>query len=614
MQKENTDKKQREKFLEELVESVTNEFEARRKERLQLERQWELNLNFLSGNQYVSVDGRGELFEENREYFWQHREVFNHISTIIDSRLAKFSKINPVLTVRPKTDSDSDAIDAEVSEKLLSFVRDKCDLHNVIRQATAWSETCGTAFYKTVWQNSGGVKIGEVDGKSVHEGSVSVIAVSPFEIYPENLYTELISDQADIIHAKAVSVDEVKRLYGVDVQGEEIGVYGVGKEKNFLKSAEKSVRKNSVIVIEKYEKPTPEYPEGRLITVAGGKLLYYGVLPYKNGIDQTRDYPFIKQESFKNIGMFFGKSIIEKLIPIQRAYNAVKNRKHEFLNRLTAGVMTVEDGSLDVDDLAEEGLSPGKVLVYRQGAKAPEIMPEPTLPSEFSDEENKLLDEFVTISGTSDLNSSSENAGVTSGTALEILIEQDNERLSFQAENIRKCFVEIAKQILRLFSQHSSSVRRIISNAKNKTEISYIKVPSIPSDDVVIDSENELGQTKAQRRDAILRLYESGLLANSEGEISNYVKEKILSLLGYSDLDSRKGISRLHEEKAQSENEEIRNKGKEIEIIDDDAIHEFEHTRYILSEYNSLTNEEKERLFSHVESHRERAKQIKNKN
>ena len=47
MQKENTDKKQREKFLEELVESVTNEFEARRKERLQLERQWELNLNFL---------------------------------------------------------------------------------------------------------------------------------------------------------------------------------------------------------------------------------------------------------------------------------------------------------------------------------------------------------------------------------------------------------------------------------------------------------------------------------------------------------------------------------------------------------------------------------------
>ena len=53
-----------------------------------------------------------------------------------------------------------------------------------------------------------------------------------------------------------------------------------------------------VFVIEKYEKPTPEYPNGRLITVAGGKLLYYGELPYKNGVNGDRAYPFVKQESF----------------------------------------------------------------------------------------------------------------------------------------------------------------------------------------------------------------------------------------------------------------------------------------------------------------------------
>ena len=84
------------------------------------------------------------------------------------------------------------------------------------------------------------------------------------------------------------------------------------------------------------------------------------------------------------------------------------------------GVMTVEDGAVDTDDLSEEGLSPGKVLVYRQGFKAPEMMSENQLPPDFKDEEEKLLNEFVIISGVSDVASSKENATVTSGTALEI--------------------------------------------------------------------------------------------------------------------------------------------------------------------------------------------------
>ena len=43
--------------------------------------------------------------------------------------------------------------------------------------------------------------------------------------------------------------------------------------------------------------------------------------------------------------------------------------------------------------------------------------------------------------------------------------------------------------------------------------------------------------------------------------------------------------------------------------IDDDRIHIDEHIRYILSEYDELTAEEKQRLFAHVKSHKERIKQ-----
>jgi hypothetical protein len=54
-------------------------------------------------------------------------------------------------------------------------------------------------------------------------------------------------------------------------------------------------------------------------------------------------------------------------------YNDVINQYNTKLNLYTNGFMLVEDGSVDVDDLSEEGLAPGKILVYRQGSNAPSI-------------------------------------------------------------------------------------------------------------------------------------------------------------------------------------------------------------------------------------------------
>lgn len=98
-------------------------------------------------------------------------------------------------------------------------------------------------------------------------------------------------------------------------------------------------------------------------------------------------------------------SVVERIIPLQRAYNAVKNRKHEFLNRVSVGVMTVEDGSVDTDALAEEGLPPGKVIVYRQGSEPPRMLNAQSVPVDFTYEEERLSSEFITISGVSEISS-----------------------------------------------------------------------------------------------------------------------------------------------------------------------------------------------------------------
>ncbi len=611
-QKKVSDEK-REKFYEELVKETVLDFSERQKERLKLERQWELNMNFLSGNQYVHLNGRGEIVDSDRTFVWQNREVFNHIAPIMETRLAKFTNVSPVISVRPKSDDDKDVSGAGVAEKLISALFERSDVKNAIEKVTMWSETCGTGFYKVIWNNDAGEVVGQVDGNKVHEGDVEVVSVSPFEVFPDKLYVEELNDCKSIIHARALTVKEVYDKYGVKLNGEDVDIYNLTKSNsNILGEDGKTVLKDAVTVIEKYEKPSKDFPYGRLITVAGDKLLYYGELPYFNGEDRQRTYPFVKQISQRVAGSFFGVSIIERLIPVQRAFNAVKNRKHEFLNRLSMGIMTVEDGSIDTDDLQEEGLSPGKVLVYRQGCNPPEMMSEISMPSDFSDEENKLTSEFVTISGVADVSSSANNAKLSSGTALEILVEQDNARLVVTAEVIRKCYLEVARQAIRLYSQYLVGVRAVKTFGENaKIQIFYADKSSVTSDDVYLENENELLYSNLQKKDMIFKLYESGLIADENGKIRESVKEKILSILGYKDLDYKKGVSRLHEEKAQNENDKIRKIGLSTEEIDDDAIHVDEHTRYILSEYDELTDEEKERLFSHLKEHKEKINQAK---
>ena len=599
--------KEREKFVEEIVDFVQSEFERRRKERYLLERQWELNLNYLSGSQYLRFDSRGEITDQNKAYSWQNREVYNHIAPIIESRLAKFSKVSPVLGVHPVSGDEDDVKNAALAEKLIEEGFKHADMETVCRRVTSWSEACGTAFYKVVWNNDGGKIVGDLDGESIFEGEVKIVPVSPFEIFPDSIFTENTEDCKSIIHARAMTVAEIFEKYNKSVPGEDIGVYDL-TAKSSLKISKKEVKTclpDANVVIEYYEKPGIDYPRGRLITVCDSELLYYGDLPYENGDNKSRTFPFVKQVCNILSGNFFGISVIDRLIPVQRAYNAVKNRKHEFLNRLSTGIMTVEDGSVDVDDLSTDGLSPGKVLVYRQGSTPPAMMPNGTLPEDFRDEEEKLMNEFVAISGVSDVSSSKQNSNLSSGSALEILVSQDNERMILTSENIRRCYVKVAKHILKLYAQFISGVKAInYQDSFNKTKICYADKNTAKSDDVYLQSENELLYSEKQKKELILKIYENGILTDEKGKITPRTKEKVLSLLGYKELDSGRGVYSLHEEKAQSENEKLLKTEIEPDLFDDHEIHISEHTRYVLTEYEDMTNEQRQRMARHINAHK----------
>lgn len=601
------------KNTKELIEEIKKDYESRKEARVNVERNWLLNINFLVGNQYSNIMPNGQIETRTKDFYWQEREVYNHIAPIIETRLSKFANLKGNVTVRPASKEDEDINAAKFSTSLIKSVEDSNNMSSLVNESTFWSEVCGTAFYKIAWAENKGRVIGEKEGRQYFEGDVEISVCSPYEIYPDNLACSTIDECASIIYAKAFPIETIENVWGVKVNGREIstinmdsvdggGGFGyVAKSKKLF--ADK--KKNHELVIERYTLPNNQYEKGRLEIIAGDKLLYEGDLPYKNGQNGERHYPFVRQTCLVQPASFFGQSVIDRLIPVQRAYNSVKNQKHEFLNRISMGVLMVEDGSIDLDAIEEEGLAPGKVIVYRQGSNTPVMMNMGSVPNDFKDEEDRLLNEFVTISGVSDFLTSSTISENISGVALGLIIEQENNRLSITSESIRNAIKETGKHILRLYKQFANSERLIrITGEDGGIEQAAFENSLITSDDLVFDIDNELTDTLSSRKTIVSELFQMGLLNDENGKIKDSSRIKILEMMGLGNWESSLDTEELHMNRAKKENGECEKRQVEAADYDNHEIHITAHTAYLVSEGECLTLKHKENLKKHLKMHR----------
>ena len=603
-----------------LAEEILMDFEARRERRRRLENGWILNMNFFSGNQYCDVSPLGGVEEEEKQFYWQSRRVFNHIAPAVETRLAKLTKLRPELKARAFSDEDGDLRAAKLASGILAYVKERTGLNDVIARATLWAEICGSAFYKVAWDADGGRQVGvDEKGAPVYEGEVCVTAVSPFEIYPDELSAEDLESVNSLIHAKSVPVSYISERFGVLVTGEEqtderSAVYSEPRASAqgvaaFGKTT--TEKEDQTVLIERYTRACQAYPNGRLEIAAGGELLYEGDLPYINEEKGVRGLPFVKQDCLRLPAAFFGGSVVDRLIPVQRAYNAVRNRKHEFLNRLSMGVLAVEDGSVDTDELAEEGLSPGKILVYRQGGKAPEMMESGEIPNEFSKEEEWLEKEFVYVSGVSELSKNSMPMQVTSATGLKLLYDEDNARLATTTDHMAEAMKALSKQIVLLYRQFAGGARLLSMTGENrKTEVFYFNAAELAASDLVFEAEQEISAD--ERRDTIMKLLNAGLFTGDDGKISQSTKQKILEAFGFGDYENARDISALHIIKAEEENVALTRGSVLADGYDDHDLHIVEHTRFLLSgEFKKRENPAlKERVCEHIADHERKKKKL----
>jgi hypothetical protein len=303
--------------------------------------------------------------------------------------------------------------------------------------------------------------------------------------------------------------------------------------------------------------------------------------------------------------------MVERCIPVQRAYNAVKNRKHEFMNRIAMGVLAVEDGSVDTRDLEEEGLGPGKILIYRQGSNPPRLLDPGSVPNDFTNEENRLLTEFAEVSGISDImRSSSVPSTVTSGSAIQMLIEQDNTRINITAQSLKNAVKDIAHKILALYRKNACYARlcRFVGEEGDVELVSW-SASDLSSDDIVFGSVNEISGTVASKQNTMFELLKSGLLHDGNGKLPDATRRKILDVFGYGGWEQTQYVNSLHSTRAERENYALSKDKIDVSEIDDHLLHIDEHVKFMLSaDFDKIRRKNptmEEKMLEHIRKHKQ---------
>lgn len=571
-------------FADDIVAWVLSELEKRRDARRNTELQWVLNANFLAGHQNCDINvGSGRIEDYAPMYDHLERGIYNRIAPLVQTRIANLRTVRYDMTVRPRTDELDDFEKADISTKLLRYSQDVLSFGDLADTAYQWTALTGTAFFLSWWDVSRSTFGGEP------EGDLNCGLLTPYEVFPEDLYKEKVADQRSVIVEQIMSVEDVFDMYGVRVEhGENIETYtmmpasGAGGNGALYSTfrMERIPREDAVRVVTVFERASRLYPRGRMMILLGDELHFYGEMPY-------REIPLVAVKDQTVAGQFFGKSVIQDLIPMQRAYNGVKNKIHDYIQTVAANPIAVAEGSADVDDLVDNGIPPNKIIVYNPNrGGAPTAIAYPELPGTILTEERQLASDMEYIAGVSQLMVvGATPTGVTSGTAIENLRQIDNTRLSLTAEMFRTAVRTLARQWLYIYKDRASGYRILKTAGEDNAGGVYSWCSDdINSFDVEFDTENELKNSEDNQRQNFLQAWQMGLFTDSDGVVPREVRLRAWELLKIGNTNAILEEDDLQRKNAQRENVlfEAGSIPEVDEQLDDHKIHAQVHKRYAL--------------------------------
>jgi hypothetical protein len=499
------------KEARELVSWVKSQYTEMKSARSRLQIQWNLNLAFYFGKQYLEVAPPyvgGKLILPKAPPY-RVRLVANRIRPVIRTEIARITGQKPNASVVPASSEDEDLAAAYAAEQVWESISNNSHLDAEFLQTAFWTLICGTGFIKT-WWDSGAV---DADGQ---QGDVRYGCVTPYHLFVPDLRTVDLQKQPFVLNIYTKPISQVQAIYGDKLKGLSVANDVIASQEIINDSVldlagSTKTEPDSVLCMEMWAKPGAHklLPNGGLVHVIGDNIVHLdSQIPYAHG-----EFPFTKFDHIPS-GKFYSESTVSDLIGLQREYNRTRSQVVEAKNRMAKPQLVYFQGSLDPSKVTTE---PGQMIAVKPGFGLPQPIPLTPLPSYVLQELDRTLVDIEDISGQHQVSRGDAPSGVTAATAISFLQEKDDSLLSHTYFSVEKGMESIARQTLYLAKQYWDVERTVrVVGTEGFFDVLQLTGADICTD-IRMEGGSALPTSKAARQAFLMDMMKMGFISPQDG-------------------------------------------------------------------------------------------------
>lgn len=593
---------------------------------------WERNQRFLDGDQWLlwGTNSSGmyqwSTLQVSKANEYIPRPVTNYLFDAYQTLKSYLTKTKPRSTVRPNTQTFQDKAAAKLANLCIETNYERLKDQENYEYAASILVTYGTVFKKTYWDTNAGSSIdvpsdlpvvggpeplvaeGEMASefaaptKTIAIGDISTVVKEPYCMALDPLATDLHTARW-IMEYAIQPLDWIKETYGKFEPGYTNRVEEVKSETQLSGSMRRfyqlknssGVRNaasmegggnndtgsqqinNCAVVKEYYERPSANYPSGRLVVVANGVTLYAGDSPY-SGPDAGDWHPYSECRWEIVPGRFWGKSPLDAACDLQKRINSID-----------ATIMLVRKTQAIPQKLIPAGCGiepgqwtgrPGQALTYRADSGTPTTIQSAGVDSQVFKEREQCVEDIKTITGAIDILKGDRPPGVNAASALSLLYEVGTGKL-FPVLDRWKRFVESdQKKELRLIGKHYKEPREEfikILKQKNK-ELSEADIDKFLGQDlldncnVIVEAGSNVPKLQAMEQMRLTEAASMGAIDLTQ-PINRMEFQRQMGITGF-DNDVGKDAKRAEWENDVMDNILLHPDKKPVVLnCDDDAVH-----------------------------------------
>lgn len=437
-----------------LAEMVKERWEKGDRHLRKARRDYQLNLAFYAGQQWVWWDQGKSAVQALPQHFFDSERVrltINKIEPRIDNLIGVLCERDLVFEGDPNEADDSAIAGSRLAESILESVRVSNDWEAVREENLINTLLGGTAAVALEWDTSLGDELWDEDkGAKVGTGDVALVPLSlaEFTLEPGSRRT---GNANYWVGAYAMPPAQVKDRYGLSWDPEPDA-----KASSTSTIGQEDSAKDLAIVHVMYERPNRKAKEGRMVAICNETTM----------LDEKWPFPF---EDRLNIAVFrqgrfpmrwYGKTFVTASRPVQVAYNAVRSNIVEHIKLAGNARLWVPKGALDdVQILTDE---PGELVEYWADAGKPQYETPASLQRSTLEECDRLEKELDDILHSHDVSRGVAPGDRNSGTALAILAEKNNTPLGPLSRDQARGWASLASMVLELYEGKVTETRSAV--------------------------------------------------------------------------------------------------------------------------------------------------------